>query len=181
MVPFGLCSPLALPILSLGFMGLRLLLHPFPFPLTTKWKNPLTAYLKIFEALWDGGALQIGDTYSKISIYSWMHWRHWVFLLHMHTSIPSWLQDSPPQLFNGSSHRPFCQNVLQSTCLSVREIEYFLTFEYLWSWQEFGSPVTVLSNIWIFFYYYYSKESQACDSNFHNCNVLVSIKQCDIM
>lgn len=28
-MPFGICSPLACPILSLRFMGLRLLLHPY--------------------------------------------------------------------------------------------------------------------------------------------------------
>lgn len=42
----------------------------------------------------------------------------------------------------------FCQIFLQSTCLYVREIEYFLPFEELWSGQAFGLPV-----IWLLVFF----------------------------
>lgn len=56
--PGGSQSPHSIPDRALppqgGYikdMGLRLLLQPFPLPPTTKTKNPLTAYLMIFEAI----------------------------------------------------------------------------------------------------------------------------------
>ena len=126
-----------------GVYGFEVLLHPSPLTdHRVKKNNPLNAYLMIL----DGRALRPGKVYSEISIFSrdgnvTLKEKRQRFSCCMCTQVfwlASRLQTPPPQLFNGSSHRPFCQSFLQSTCLYVREIEYFFTCEKLWSREEFS-------------------------------------------
>lgn len=67
-----------------------------PLPLTSKRQKPPTAYLMTFEALLDGRALQIWKVSGGIAIFSrsLKKKKPSVFLLHVHTSISSWLQNS---------------------------------------------------------------------------------------
>lgn len=109
-----------------------------------------------------------------------------VFLLHVHTNIPSWLQDSKLPHHNCltvplTAHfaKPLCRT---HACMSER-----LTISYHLSCFEadrslvFKQLCSLIYLKYIFKNYYYCKEIQAQDSSVYTYNVLVSTKQCDIM